>query len=62
MNEVEQNRKAEEPHEEAFPVNAHRRSKKRALGESAPNLPVKEVLPEPDEYQLVRGKCGGWTG
>ena len=57
--ETEQNHKAEEPTEETFTVNAHQRSKKRTMDELTQNLPVKEVLLELDEDQLVCDKCGG---
>ena len=57
--EAEQNHKAEEPAEETFTVNAHKRSKKRTLDELTQNLPVREVLLELDEDQLVCDKCGG---
>ena len=54
-----QNHKAAEPTEETFTVNAHPRSKKRSLGELPRALPVKEVLLELEESQLVCDKCGG---
>lgn len=57
--EQEQNHKAAEPTEETFTVNAHQRSKKRSQGELTQNLPVKEVLLELEESQLVCDKCGG---
>ena len=53
--EQEQNHKAADPTEETFTVNAHQRSQ----GELTKNLPVKEVLLELEESQLVCDKCGG---
>lgn len=57
--EKEQDHKVEEPKPETILIEAHERKKKRSQEELMKELPVREVVLELPEDQLVCDRCGG---